>query len=430
MLRSLGVVLLLAGSGDLVAASGCVSFPFNPWLLNAIALGDIGASGTPQAGIIEGVAVATGNVWTQSGWSVNSKNAHSPGTVSLYTGGNANLQTVAVDNGGLEVAGTLYLDGSPVYGNVQVGSNVDTGTGTSTIYGNLVYVGTCSWCSSSTNVATGTEASEGSFTATLNLTRVQSYLQCMTTWLGNNAATATYVTSGNVMTISLSPSYTLNYVTIAASKFSGITTVNVNGNGGTSGTQSLIITVPDTSVTFTTALNWWYTDIANSNVLLNLPSATTLTYSGGSVNLLAPYAAATFASGTHTGNFFVQQLLGGGGQINDDFYCGISFPLICPSETCAGPASPSPSPASLSTSPSPLSGPVASPSPNAGTCSAEEATYNSQYPFMDLCGCSGYVSYVVSTYNCTETSPGCGSFYCTIPIPASVTTKLSQCQSP
>jgi choice-of-anchor A domain-containing protein len=401
---------------------GCPPFPFNPWQLNVIVFGDIGSASKVRGADCEGAAAALGSVWYQS-FSVDGVATSSPTNIGHYVGRNMTLNSGSIGKGGLEVAGTLYLSNIAVNGPVSVGGDMLTGTGGSSVKGNLLVAGACPWCQSQQNaVSPGyTETIGGTFNPTLNLARLQSYYQCISQWVGSSSDCTTYSNSNGNITINLAPGTTRNYVTIPSSVLTASYAINIYGTS----TQELIVNVKDSAVTLGNFLIWSvFHGIRISNVLLNMPNAVTLTItSGGAVSLLAPFAVTTFDNGVTTGNFIVKQLIGGNGQINDGFYCTISFPLTCPNEACGGstvvdisaPASPSASPIAF---------PSASPSPSANTCSG----LNTTFPNVTICGCSeSFFETVVTTYNCTPIGQGCNSWFCTISIPQDVYTQLEQC---
>jgi choice-of-anchor A domain-containing protein len=317
---------------------------------------------------------------------------------------------------------------------VLVGGNMLTGTGGSAVQGDVLVAGACPWCQSRQNtISSGcTKTVGGTFAPTLNFPRLLSYYQCISHWVASFSDTTTYTNSHGNVTIILRPGTTRNYVTIPCSVLTACSTINIYGTS----TQELIVNVRDSTVTLANWLEWSvFHGIPISKVLLNMPNAVTLTItSGGAVSLLAPFAVTTFNSGVCTGNFIVKQLIGGNGKINDDFYCTISFPLVCPNEACGGstvadispPASPSASPPAAA-----AASPPASPSPSASSCPALNTTFTTQYPVVTACGCSASVfDTVVRTYNCTAIGDGCNSWFCTISIPQYVYTQLEQCVIP
>jgi len=493
------MLLLIYVPGVRSTTTACSSFPFNPWLLNAVVLGDVGSASINYANTdIEGAAVVLGNGYF-TGFDFNWVRTWTPTNIGLYVGGSLTF-TNGQAAGGMEIAGNAYFTsssvGTPVSGPVSVGGSLSGGSGGGTITGNLVVAGMCSWCSNPSNsLASGyTTTIGGTFTPTLNLTCIESYFQAVSPYL-DGADTASYsIPSTGVVTVILPSSPTLNYVTIPATILSGANTVNING---TSASHELVINVIETTVTLANTLQFNYNTITNGNVLVNMPNCATLTLGGSyNMNLLAPFAVTGVTWSHITGNIIVKSLQPGSGggmmQINDAVYCTISaLPSACPDGVCGSPAatgsrSPSPSPAgpaspsqsllppqSPTTSPqppaspspvaaqspaasqspdssmsplasqspapsrspvplsSPFTSPVASPVPflSNQTCAAALGQYLGQYEAFNAKSCtSSFIDTIRQTYNCSETTSGCGIFLCSIPMPADVASNLSQCE--
>jgi len=352
------MLLLIYVPGVRSTTTACSSFPFNPWLLNAVVLGDVGSASINYANTdIEGAAVVLGNGYF-TGFDFNWVRTWTPTNIGLYVGGSLTF-TNGQAAGGMEIAGNAYFTsssvGTPVSGPVSVGGSLSGGSGGGTITGNLVVAGMCSWCSNPSNsLASGyTTTIGGTFTPTLNLTCIESYFQAVSPYL-DGADTASYsIPSTGVVTVILPSSPTLNYVTIPATILSGANTVNING---TSASHELVINVIETTVTLANTLQFNYNTITNGNVLVNMPNCATLTLGGSyNMNLLAPFAVTGVTWSHITGNIIVKSLQPGSGggmmQINDAVYCTISaLPSACPDGVCGSPAptrspNPNPSPA-------------------------------------------------------------------------------------
>jgi len=472
-----------SGSSSGGSGGGCTVFPFNPWQLNVIVFGDVGSASSIRGADFEGAAAAMGSVWYQS-FSVDWVGTWQPSKIGHYVGGDMTFYSGSCPLGGLEVAGNLYLNSITINGPVSVGGNFLTGGGGSTVDGDVLVAGTCSWCQSQQNtISGGSKTIGGKFAPTLSFSRLQSYYQCIAQWAGSFADTTTYTNNYGTISINLPASGTRHYVTIPSSVLTSSYNVNVQGSSH----QELIVNVPDSAATLGNWLTWSVSNgIPIGNVLLNMPTAATLTIgSGGNFNLLAPFAVTSFNSGVTTGNFIVKQLLGGNGQINDAFYTTISFPLTCPNEACASTtlaASPQPSPSPLpSTSPvpspaatpspspiashspaaTPSTSPVATasaspvhtpsaspiatpsnspahlpsaspkPSPTAGACAATSAQLTTQYPYTDVGGCdAGFYSALIKLFNCTVTGPGCTDYFCPTVFNQAAVDQILQCQLP
>lgn len=303
-MRILNVFPALAA---LAAASGSAFAVTNPWDFNVFSRSTIGAAGTPYGADFQGAGGAVGNAWF-NGFSLRAVAGSSPSLPQSWYGGGTLSFGGQFNNGGIESAGTVTMNGAAVFGPVFSGGNLAGTSGT--VNGSATLAGIKTAPGSLT--VTGTLTQNAAFTPTVNLADISAYFLTQSNAAAGLANTTTASLSFGAYTVNTVAG--VNVVTVAAADLFNAHTFNVNGPG------TLIVNVTGASVTLDST-TWNYSGGASVHTtLLNYNQATAFNLGGGNiVNILAPSAATTFLSGHVDGNLIVGSLIGGnsfGGQVN------------------------------------------------------------------------------------------------------------------
>jgi choice-of-anchor A domain-containing protein len=300
----------------LALATQAAPLPFAPNRFNVFSTGNIGTSANPYTSDFQGIAGSVGDFYVQS-FSFNDLNV-GPTDTALYAGGNAGLKWGSTSHGGLEVGGNIDIDAFTVgnqLGNVSIrsGGNINvanTGIGASNV-GTVSAAGTVtrpSWW----QWLAGIQVNENTaFTPTVDVDAYATYFKDVSEGFGSMGQTTPFaVQYGNQFSITLNSG--VNVIELTAAQLANATDFVVAGPAD----ASLVINVLDQSVNFD-SITWNLQGGVNwSDVLVNLPNATQVQFSGGNhLSLLAPLADTEFTSGLLIGNLVVGNLRGGG-QIN------------------------------------------------------------------------------------------------------------------
>jgi len=71
------------------------------------------------------------------------------------------------------------------------------------------------------------------------------------------------------------------------------------------------------------------------------------------------------------------------------------------------------------------------PSPAQGACISTNELYATKYMYADTPGCGpAFIQAISQLYNCSEITPFCGSYFCSIALPPAVATAVTQCELP
>lgn len=287
MFRIIATALLALGAS---AAHAGVVDPFGQF--NVYSLGDIGSSARPYGSDFEGAAGAGGSAHF-SGFSLNLLGGEPYG---LRVGGDASLRNGSY-YGHVEAGGNVTLGGMNVEGDIQAGGTVQ-----------FVGGGTVSGTITQHTPAATDHAAIGQF--------FRNYSALVGSQAGQSAA-------NNWGGLSFTAHSGDNYITIGGATLGNAWGFSITGPSD----ARVFINVLDASVSLDST-NWdYFGGLSRSNVLLNLPNATTLNLTGGNtVNILAPYANTEFSYGLVTGNLIVGNLMGGG-QVN---LGGFNGPAVVP----------------------------------------------------------------------------------------------------
>lgn len=287
----------------------------NPYSLNVFATQNIGTSGSNYGSDFEGMAGAGGNAYF-SGFSLNATGTYSPSQpYSLFTGGNVFFGSGSVNNGGIEAGGNVNLSSITVNGPISAGGSLQGGNGT--VNGNVSVGG----ANTSALTINGSIATGQAFSPTLNLTDVSNYFKSASSFWGGLAQTANWVNSfGQIQVSGLQSGrniVNLNYSDLAGvygAKLTGPSDAFVifNINNVPSGGGNLQFLSLDLSG-----------GITNSDILVNLAVANSLSINGGSFSVLAPNTDITYGSGALNG-ILVAQNLYGSGQVNKGTFDGFA----------------------------------------------------------------------------------------------------------
>lgn len=299
---------------------GSVSADINsdPWQLNVYTVKDIGKSTGYYGSDFQGSAGAGGNVYF-SGFSLNLNNSPTNGPFSLYTGGNVNFNSGAVEHGGIEAGGNINLNSITVNGNVSGGANLQGGTGT--INGNAVLGGVKN--NSPGLVINGSLTQNHSYTPVMNQATVTNYFQSASSFWGDLTPTATTSTQfGLIQTQGLTSGRNIVDLSLATINNSYGVALNAPSDA------FVIFNISDTTSPgndFMKALSFQLSGgIALDDILFNITTASTLSLQGGTyASLLAPGSDVSFSSGVLQGNLIAQNLFGSG-QVNTGSFTGFS----------------------------------------------------------------------------------------------------------
>lgn len=287
------VVSILAG-----VAAADVSF----WDLNVFSRSTIGASNQGYGSDFQGASAAVGNAYF-NGFTVRAGSAFPtslPG--GFYGGGNFTLSG-SVNEGGIYVAGNVTMNNASINGPVHAGGNLGGNGGS--INGN-VSLGGIKTAGNQLTVNGALQTGQA-YQAPLDLASASAYFAALSSSAASHAPTAAY--SNNYGELIINASGPATYVNLSQADFTSAWGITVKGSG------AVVVNVAGSSVSVGYK-TWNYQNGASSNsTLLNFGQATSLTLSGGAVNVLAPLANTTFSSGLVTGNLIVNSLMGSG-QVN------------------------------------------------------------------------------------------------------------------
>jgi len=294
-------MMLALGSG-VSRSHGC---GIDPWSVGVMSLGDIGTAANPYQSDFQSIAVVGGDAYFNL-FSLHDIPDAGPGTgVSLYVRGSATI-TGAINNGGIEAGQDVTLNGVSVDGDVRAGGNL-AGSG-GHITGDVTLGGDKT---TGQTISVGGTVTEGvPFVPTVDVPAIADYFLDTSATLGTLEPTVNHNNHFGALSVSLESG--LNVVEIGADEFKAAWGFDVYGPAD----ATLIVNIPDTTVSFDW-IGWnFYNGVAWDDVLVNLPNAQSLGISSsGHVSLLAPNADTTFPQGLLTGNLVVGNLVGGG-QVN------------------------------------------------------------------------------------------------------------------
>jgi choice-of-anchor A domain-containing protein len=301
MLQRVSCVVL-----GLSLAVAATASSINPFDFNVFSLGSIGTSVAPYRSDFQGIAGVYGKAYF-SGFSLHDVAEAGPQTpYSLYAGDDVRI-TGAINNGGVEVAGNLYMNGASINGPVSGGGEL-YGTGGS-VAGPVTLGGTThtGWAVT----FAGPVVTNARFTPTVDLSDLSSFFMATNTWASAQPDSTLAVSEWGQLKVALTSG--INTVTLTSAQLNNAWGIAVTGPSD----ATLIINVPDQHVAFD-SLTWNYTGgVDSSRALMNLVQADDLALSGGNhlVNILAPRTDVNFNYGVLTGNLIVGSLAGGG-QVN------------------------------------------------------------------------------------------------------------------
>ena len=313
-IRPVAAVAIASVAGLSTAASAAVTY----WDFNAFSRSTIGSASQGYGSDIQGATGSVGDAYFNGFAGRTNAGSSSSLAAGFYGGGNLRLSG-SVNNGGVNVAGTVTMNGASIYGGVTGGGNLGGSGGT--VYGDVDIAG--SKTTGNPLTVTGSVNTGQAYAAALNLTAASSYFQN----IGNAAAallpTASYLNQWGELV--LNASGPLSVFSVNQTDFTNAWGIRVVGNG------AVVINVRGASLNFGSK-TWTYQNGASAvTTLLNLNEANAITMSGGhNVNILAANAATTFSSGVVTGNLIVGSLMGGG-QLNWNPGGGFSGAALIPS---------------------------------------------------------------------------------------------------
>lgn len=288
--------ILIMAMGSIACASQLDYFDY----FHVYSLGDIGSGSQGYGSDFQGVAGAAGNA-SFSNFSMLAMDSQSG--YSLHAGGNVKL--TGAYNGHIEAGGNVNLGGVSVNGNIYSQGNVSNFSG-----GSSKSVHAKGKVNLGQNFSVnGTKNSGSNFSSAINHQHASSYFLSTSETFGNLTSTTNYKNKWGQIQINLKSG--LNVVNINSAELDSAWGVNIKGNKN----SSLIINVLDSDVQLGST-NWTYRGIDSADVVLNMCNANNLNLSSNNtINILAPKADTTFASGLVTGNLIVGNLQGSG-QVN------------------------------------------------------------------------------------------------------------------
>ncbi|MBN1827380.1 MAG: choice-of-anchor A family protein [Candidatus Eisenbacteria bacterium] len=305
MFRGFSIALVLTAvllPGAAAAGSGVDPFLF----FNVFSLGDIGSAASPYHSDYQGIGGCAGSAWF-SGMSLNDVGPV-PGDFAFFAGETFTF-TGAVNNGGVEAGGDVFLTGVSVQGDVVSGGDV-TGSGGS-VNGDLTAAGTATL----TALTVSGAVSEGiPFTPTVDPDAVSSFLLARSTYYGALPATGSPFVGGQV---AFNGAAGTNVFDVDASAIDAAWGVAVVAPAE----ATVIVNVRGTAGAITN-MDWQVSGgIPLDHLLIHFPEADSLRITGVAVrgNILAPHAICDFPSGLVTGGLWVGELRGGG-QVNHGFF--------------------------------------------------------------------------------------------------------------
>lgn len=307
-------IAAFAGAAALTSvANAAVSY----WDFNVFSRSTIGSAGQGYGSDFQGASGAVGDAYFSS-FAARTMANSSPSLAAGFYGGGGFTLSGSVNNGGVNVAGTVTMNNASIYGGVNGGGNLGGAGGT--VYGNVDISGAKTTGNQLT--VTGSVNTGQAYAAALNLAAASTYFQNAGSYAAGLTPTGTYVNQWGELIINASGP--LSVINVSASDFTNAWGIRVVGNG------AVVINVAGTSLNFASK-TWNYQNGASAvSTLLNLNEATSINMSGGhNVNILAANANTTFSSGVVNGNLIVGSLMGGG-QVNWNQNGGFSGGALIP----------------------------------------------------------------------------------------------------
>jgi len=301
MSRVLVCLLALAALPGFVLGSPTPADPF--LYFNVYSLGNIGSGASPYHSDYQGIGGCAGSAWFSS-MSLNDVGLV-PSDWAFHAAGDFTM-TGDVNNGGIEATGDVALTSFSVDGGVTSGGDV-TGTG-GTIDGDLIAAGAVAL---SGVTVTGSTLDYTAFSAACDHGSVSDFLTARSAYYAALPVTGSTIVGGQVVFNAVSGTNVFSVDATAIVAAWGVAiqgppdaTIIVNVAGATAAFESMAWTVAPS--------------VDPCRVLINVPSANTLTIQGINLigNVLAPHAATSFPSGLVTGALWIGDLQGGG-QVND-----------------------------------------------------------------------------------------------------------------
>jgi choice-of-anchor A domain-containing protein len=298
----------------LMAMSAYIQGDVQPWYFNVYTIDGIGSQATPYGSDFQGIAGSGGNVYFQN-FSLNNLNTNPSTGISLYTQGSTYFGSGSIENGGIESMGNVNLNNTSTFGNIISASNLQGNGGTVT--GNVTLGGT----NQSTITIQGTVQQNQSVSPSINYANINSYFQNASNFWGTQQQSKNWVNQyGQIVIDNLVSGR--NVINMTAQEFNNAWGIKASGPSD----AFLIINVD--GVNLSGGLESVVFDLSGglnlNNVLVNLPTATSVTLNGGGFSsLLAPLADITFNPGLLTGNLIAKTLFGSG-QVNQGAFVGFS----------------------------------------------------------------------------------------------------------
>lgn len=304
---------IIAAAGMTTAANAAVTY----WDFNVFSRSTIGSASKGYGSDFQGASGSVGDAYFSNFAAKTNANSSSSLAYGFYGGGNFRLSG-SVNNGGVNVAGTVTMNNASITGPVTGGGNLG-GSGGS-VNGNVSISG--SKTTGNQLTVNGSLNTGQAYNAALNLADVSSYFQNTGAYAAVLTPTGSYTNQWGELIINAGSA--LNVVNVSANDFTNAWGIRVIGSG------ALIVNVAGTSLDFASK-TWNYQDGASSvSTLLNFNEATNIRMSGGhNVNILAANASTNFSSGQVTGNLIVGALTGGG-QVNWNADGGFSGAALIP----------------------------------------------------------------------------------------------------
>lgn len=304
---------VIAMAGLASAANAAVSY----WDFNVFSRSTIGSASKGYGSDFQGASGSVGDAYFSNFAAKTNANSSASLAYGFYGGGNFRLSG-SVNNGGVNVAGTVTMNNASITGPVTGGGNLG-GTGGS-VNGNVSISGAKTTGNQLT--VNGSLNTGQAYAAALDLAAVSSYFQSTGAYAANLNPTGNYTNQWGELIINANGP--LSVVNISTSDFINAWGIRVVGAG------TVVVNVAGSSLEFASK-TWNYQNGASSaSTLLNLNQATSVRMSGGhNVNILAANADTNFSSGQVTGNLIVGSLTGGG-QVNWNADGGFSGAALIP----------------------------------------------------------------------------------------------------
>jgi len=287
--------------------SGAIGEGLTPFTqFNLYSRGNIGSVGAPYQGDIAGVGASDGSAWIGE-TSINGSGSNQM-DFSFYCTGDLTIAG-EINHSGLHVGANLLILGATVNGDVIAGSHV-SGNGGSVLgditAGGMVVM-TSAYVSGAVNqYVPYLPPITWSYVDNFYITKAQQYREM--------PATGT-PSVGSL--IQIDATTLVNVVALDASDLASAWSVTVTGDDGV----AVIINVSGMDIDLAN-MDWQLSDgIERTNVLINCYEATSLDIENTTVvgNVLAPFAACDFSSGTIEGALWVGSL-SGAGDVNEGFF--------------------------------------------------------------------------------------------------------------